>query len=39
MEKDPPRKDSHFVTTRWSLVIDPASDGDEQAASGLAGLC
>jgi hypothetical protein len=25
--------------TGWSLVIDVASEGDEQAASGLAALC
>lgn len=39
MEKAQPRKDSHFVITRWSLVIDAASEGDTQAASGLAALC
>lgn len=39
MEKAQPRKDSHFVTTRWSLVIDAASEGDTQAASSLAALC
>ncbi|MEN8847249.1 MAG: sigma factor [Akkermansiaceae bacterium] len=39
MEKAQPRKDSHCVTTRWSLVIDAASEGDTQAASSLAALC
>ena len=39
MEKAQPRKDSHFVITRWSLVIAAASEGDTQAASSLAALC
>jgi RNA polymerase sigma factor (sigma-70 family) len=39
MENDPSDKISHFATTRWSLIIDAVSEGDEQAASGLAALC
>ncbi len=40
MEKNQATRISDFATTRWSLVLDAASGGDEQAASaGLAALC
>ena len=40
MEKNRATRTSDFATTRWSLVIDAASKGDEQTASaGLAALC
>jgi|FLMP01.1.fsa_nt_emb hypothetical protein len=29
MKNDPPAKIFYFATSRWSLVIDAASEGDE----------
>lgn len=36
MENNPRAKISNFATTRWSLIIAAASEGDEQTASDLA---
>ena len=40
MEKDQVTRISDFATARWSLVLEAASEGNEEAASeGLAALC